>query len=102
MSALFIWSIATAAVVVAIVLRLKKHVIPMERRVSEWAKRHGVVVITAERMPDHSLDVGVPGSGSSVFYLVVRDSKGVRREATVRFDVATIGKDSELVRGENA
>ena len=61
-----------------------------------------IQVISAKKVADHSLDIGVAGSGSPTFRLVVRDSRGMRREATVRFDVAIIGKDTDSVDWKNA
>lgn len=96
MITLVIWAAVAVVALTAIVLRVMKRTLPVKQRMSDWAGRHGLQVVSAEKVGDHSPD-GLAGSGSQTFRLLLRDAKGARREATVRFDVAVIGQDTEHV-----
>jgi hypothetical protein len=80
------------------VVRVVRKTVPLERRINEWAKRQGLTVTESEKIQDHSMDLGLPGSGSHTIRLLMRDAKGQSCEARVRFDVAAIGEDSEHVQ----
>jgi hypothetical protein len=83
---------------VFIVFRMLRKTSPLEQRIYDWAKRQGLAVVESEKLPDHSMDIGLPGSGSQEVRLLMRDSNGQKCEARVRFNVAVVGKDSEDVQ----
>ncbi len=98
MTTLIILGATAIAIVVAIVLRLLRRPVPLERRIDTWAKRQGLTVIETEKIPDRSMDLGLPGTGSLSVRLLLRDPTGHTCEARVRFDVASTSHDSEHVQ----
>lgn len=96
MLTLVILAVVSVVALTAIVLRVMKRTLPVEQRMSDWASRHGLQIVSAKKVADHSVD-GLAGSGSPTFRLLLREANGAQREATIRFDVAVIGQDPEHV-----
>jgi hypothetical protein len=98
MDTLIILGATTIVLLVFVVFRISRKTTPLEQRIDDWAKRQRMTVIESEKLSDHSMDIGLPGSGSQEVRLLMRDSKGQTCEARIRFDVAVVGKDSEHVQ----